>query len=907
MDSAPSHQRSRRGTSRGSRVSTPLHAPRRSHNVQPISRTPSNMARPSGSTTRDSYAAQGINDTSSIQLDSSVFATSPFPPRRRQLASAISGRKSRATSSIWDSDDYQVICAISEARGVSPSVGIAIMNTTTNEAILSQMCDTQFYVKTIHKIQIYNPSTILMVHTAFPPNPKSSLLSILEEELQGSSIEALDRRYWSESGGLELINTLAFREDLEALKLVIEGNFYAICAFSAVTKYVHLACHLAIMPHSLRIRYQPSENSMLVDTSTVNSLELIQSNESSRSKNCLFGLLNETLTPMGARMLRSNILQPSTQVEHTITPRLDALDELTVKEDTFFQIRHALKRFSDVEKLLTTVRGSFDRDIEWFTHILKLVIVPERASIYESELSINYVLMIKTFVLAVPDLYESLETAQATLLQRIREVLRPELIQPIIDLISTVINDDVVYVESPLDRYHQRTYAVKSGVHGMLDVARQTYKEGTDDVHQHIEDLNAQYDLVADLRFEQTRKYWLRIREVDLEDRDIPDILINRLQKNGFLECQTLILVQLNNRITDSHNEAVMLSDRVIRDLLDEIRGHVGDLFRVCEGISLLDMIASFGQSVTTRDYMRPEFGDTLALKAARHPICDKMMAEQFVPNDVYADVHHRFQIVTGSNMSGKSTYIRMIPLLQIMAQIGCFVPAEYAAFSVVEQLFVRTSTDDSIEANMSTFSIEMREMAFILRNINGKSLTIIDELGRGTSTRDGLAIALSMSEALIQSNSLVWFATHFHPLTRVLGRRPGVLNIHLTTNMSLASDGQTPKMTMLYKINSGPIQESHYGLDLAKAVGFPDKFIQTAESVAETLRRQIEEKEHSSRSRKVILKRKLVLNLHETLKQLHSSSMDDEALGSYLKKLQDEFVSRMHDIEYGHEITTEG
>lgn len=143
------------------------------------------------------------------------------------------------------------------------------------------------------------------------------------------------------------------------------------------------------------------------------------------------------------------------------------------------------------------------------------------------------------------------------------------------------------------------------------------------------------------------------------------------------------------------------------------------------------------------------------------------MMPRRFVPNDVYATEQHRFQIITGCNMSGKSTYIRMISLLQVMAQIGCFVPAEFAAFPIIHQLFVRMSTDDSIEANMSTFSIEMREMAFILRNINARSLVIIDELGRGTSTRDGLAIALAISEALIQSNSLVWFATHFSQLSK--------------------------------------------------------------------------------------------------------------------------------------------
>jgi DNA mismatch repair protein MSH4 len=132
-----------------------------------------------------------------------------------------------------------------------------------------------------------------------------------------------------------------------------------------------------------------------------------------------------------------------------------------------------------------------------------------------------------------------------------------------------------------------------------------------------------EYDLATEIKFDQNRKYWLRLREYDVEGRQLPDILINRVRKGGHIECQTLVLVKLNNRITDSHNETIMLSDKVIQELLDGIRGHIATLFRVCEGIALLDMLASFGHSVTAREYIRPELGDTLALKAARHPICD--------------------------------------------------------------------------------------------------------------------------------------------------------------------------------------------------------------------------------------------------------------------------------------------
>lgn len=249
--------------------------------------------------------------------------------------------------------------------------------------------------------------------------------------------------------------------------------------------------------------------------------------------------------------------------------------------------------------------------------------------------------------------------------------------------------------------------------------------------------------------------------------------------------------------------------------------------------------------------------------------------------------------------MSGKSTYIRTVAILQVMAQIGCFVPAEYASFKIIHNLFSRTSTDDSIESNMSTFSVEMREMAFILRNIDDKSLAIIDELGRGTSTRDGLSIAIAMAEALLQSEAIVFFATHFSELASVLEDRPGVLNLHLATETTLAED-DVPKMTMLYKIGSGIVQEENYGIKLARAIGFPWRFLSVAEDVTNALRQASEASRQDSESRKVARRRKLVLSLREALEQANDSDMDDETLRRLLQRLQSEFISRMELIDGG-------
>lgn len=165
------------------------------------------------------------------------------------------------------------------------------------------------------------------------------------------------------------------------------------------------------------------------------------------------------------------------------------------------------------------------------------------------------------------------------------------------------------------------------------------------------------------------------------------------------------------------------VGDEAIQGLIEEVRGQMSILFKICESVAMLDMISSFAQLVTSQDYVRPQLADTLAIKSARHPIREKIQHNKFVPNDVYATQQTRFQIITGCNMSGKSTYIRSIALMAVMAQIGSFVPAEYASFPILHQLFARVSMDDSIEANVSTFAAEMRETAFILRNINKRSM----------------------------------------------------------------------------------------------------------------------------------------------------------------------------------------
>lgn len=322
-------------------------------------------ARPSTSQNTREFNSSSITDSTSYPYGdpaslhlprsrrSNVSRTGSRPGTRRSLHSGA--------SVIGGGESQQIVCAVSEGRGISPTVGLAFVNMSTGEAVLSQICDNQFYVRTVCKLHVFEPTQILMISPVGTLSARSKMSAIIEEEMVDCKIVYLDRKYWSEVAGLDCVNQLAFLEDVDALKVAIGGNYFATCCFSAVClivlkvlgkswltmhvskaiKYIDLSLSLSFAFHSLRVRYQPSEGTMMIDLSSIRALELIQNIQDSKSSDCLFGLLNKTLTPMGSRYLRSNILQPATDLD-VLVPRHDAVEELQSKEEMFFATRQGL-------------------------------------------------------------------------------------------------------------------------------------------------------------------------------------------------------------------------------------------------------------------------------------------------------------------------------------------------------------------------------------------------------------------------------------------------------------------------------------------------------------------------------------------------------------------------------------
>lgn len=415
-----------------------------------------------------------------------------------------------------------------------------------------------------------------------------------------------------------------------------------------------------------------------------------------------------------------------------------------------------------------------------------------------------------------------------------------------------------------------------------------------------------EHELTLDLKYDTARQFYIRAHASELESPpSLPEPFINIFPKNKYVECQTLTLVKLNQKIKDVHNEIVAMSDSSIQLLITEVRTRIHALFKISEGIALLDLLSAFAELVTKGSYVQPELStDVLAVKSARHPIREKIQQEKYIPNDIYApQAHKRFQIITGCNMSGKSTYIRSIALLTIMAQIGSFVPADYASFPIKNSLFARISTDNCVEANVSTFASEMREMSFILRNIEPRSLVIVDELGRGTSTTDGLSIAIAISEALIQSKAHVWFVTHFRDLPRILAERVGVYNLHM--HVDIAPDFSAMKMR--YRISEGREEQKYYGLALAQLVDLPDEVMEVAVAASQQLNARNEEKRGNAKVVTLAKRRKLAICLKMTLVQAVEGELAGEQLLEKMRKVQEEFCVRMAAIEAEYVVAVNG
>uniref|UniRef100_A0A3B3CUB6 MutS homolog 4 n=1 Tax=Oryzias melastigma TaxID=30732 RepID=A0A3B3CUB6_ORYME len=334
------------------------------------------------------------------------------------------------------------------------------------------------------------------------------------------------------------------------------------------------------------------------------------------------------------------------------------------------------------------------------------------------------------------------------------------------------------------------------------------------------------------------------------------------------------------------------LLKHVFFSLLSTIHEHIHCLYKLSDAVSMLDMLLSLANACTISDYVRPEFTDTLAIKQGRHPILERMARQQPVSNNAYISEGSNFVIITGPNMSGKSTYLKQVALCQIMAQIGSFVPAEYASFRLAGQIFTRIGVDDDFETNSSSFMLEMKEISYIIHNASDKSLIIIDELGRGTSAEEGIGICHSVCEFLLGLKAFTLFATHFLELCQLESLYPNVENQHMEVQHMRSGDTGVEQVVYTYLLKRGCSEERLYGLRAAEMTALPPSIIQEARTIASKVSQQLMARHHvdpeSHRQRALY---RLATRL---LQAARNSRLDPDSLRMYLKGLKNQFESEL-------------
>ncbi|XP_065529075.1 mutS protein homolog 4 isoform X5 [Lathamus discolor] len=765
-------------------------------------------------------------------LNSACVGKTPLSSSRSVCRShtPLMGYSVTSSSAVSTHTAASVIVAVVEGRGLARGeVGMASIDLKNPEVILSQFSDNTTYAKVITKLKILTPLEIIMSNTACDAGNTTKLFSLITEHFKNVTFTTVQRKYFNETKGLEYVEQLCASEFC-TIFMEVQSKYYCLAAAAALLKYVEFIQNSVYAPKSLKVRFQGSEKTAMIDSSSAQNLELVINNRDSRNGHTLFGVLNYTKTPGGSRRLRSNILEPLVDAE-TINTRLDCVQELLQDEELFFGLQAGIiSKFLDTEQLLSV-----------------LVQIPKQDTVKTAESKITNLIYLKHTLELVEPLRAALRNCTTPLLKAYYNSLEDTRFGIILEKITTVINDDTRYTKGCLSMRTQKCYAVKPNINEFLDIARRTYTEIVDDIAGMITQLAEKYNLPMKTSFSSARGFFIQmnIDSSTLPNGQLPSEFTKITKMKNTYSFTSADLIKMNERCQESLREIYHMTYLIVCKLLNEIYEHIHCLYKLSDIVSMLDMLLSFAHACTLSDYVRPEFTDTLAIKQGWHPILEKIAVEKPVPNNTYLTEGNNFVIITGPNMSGKSTYLKQIALCQIMAQIGSYVPAEYCSFRIAEQIFTRIGMDDDIETNASTFMKEMKE-AFTL------------------------------------------FATHFLELCHIDALYPNVENYHFEVQHVRSSAGNKEKIAYTYTLSKGYTEEKNYGLKAAEVSSLPSSIVVDAKEITNHIAKQFL---HRQKSTPEMMRQRAVYHLAMRLVQTaRNSQLDPDSLRIYLTGLKKKY-----------------
>jgi DNA mismatch repair protein MutS len=588
----------------------------------------------------------------------------------------------------------------------------------------------------------------------------------------------------------------------------------AVAAAGAIVHYLKHQLRRKI-DHLTSLRCDAPADHVLLDSATQANLELVESRGVHDAS--LLSVLDRTITPMGARKLRGWILQPLRDLTE-LQRRQQMVSQLLQESDLLGSIRAELKSIRDIERAagrLSQASGNA-RDLVALKTSLQQIPALKREL---GELIGRIEFGASPVEAAVPAANDSTNQATRLPLQLQRQIRE---MPALAEKLTNALLDD-----PPLALKEGGIF--RDGYDADLDALRQASREGKNWIsHLQEREIAATGIKSLKVRYNSVFGYFIEITKSNLAN--VPAHYTRKQTTVGGERFITPELKEMEAKVLGADDRAQNLEYQLFQKLRDETLREIEPIQQTADAIAMLDVLCAFAESARLFRYCRPELNDSLRLviKDGRHPVLDQnLVDEKFVPNDTELDGENiRLAIVTGPNMAGKSTYIRQVALIVLMAQIGSFVPAESAQVGLVDRIFTRVGASDDLARGQSTFMVEMNETANIINNATERSLVILDEIGRGTSTFDGLSIAWSVAEFLydkIKARTL--FATHYHELTKLAEDRKGVCNLNVAVRE------WNEQIIFLRKIIPGGADKS-YGIQVARLAGLPKEILDRAKEI---------------------------------------------------------------------------
>ena len=667
--------------------------------------------------------------------------------------------------------------------------GISVADVTTGDYYLTEVEDNK---KLLDEINKYMPSEIIC-------NDAFLVSGIDIQDLKGRlgiTFYSLDAHFYDEDRCRKCLLKHFRVNTLQGMG--IEDFPAGLIAAGALMQYLY-DTQKNDLTHFTHLYPYLTSKYMLLDSSTRRNLELCETLREKQKRGSLLWVLDKTKTAMGARCMRQYIEQPMID-KGQIEKRLDAVEALTKRPMTRDEIREYLNPVYDLERLLSKVsfKTANPRDMIAFRNSLKML----------------------------PHIKTVLSEFEEGLLSEVDDSI--DGLEDICSLIdSAIIEDPPISVRDG--------GIIKDGFDDTIDNLRHAKTEGKNWL-MHLEEEDRARTGIKNLKIKYNKVFGYYYEVTNSYQNLVPEDYIRKQTLANAERYTNPRLKELEDTILNAEDKLYTLEYDLFCKVRDAVAMQIERIQKTAKAIAMLDVFASFSLVAERNHYVRPSINEkgVIDIKAGRHPVVEQMIdGDMFISNDTYLDNNkYCVSIITGPNMAGKSTYMRQTALIVLMAQIGCYVPADSANISIVDRIFTRVGASDDLASGQSTFMVEMNEVANILRNATSNSLLILDEIGRGTSTFDGLSIAWAVIEHISNKKLLgakTLFATHYHELTELEGKMNNV------NNYCIAVKEKGDDIVFLRKIVKGGADRS-YGIQVAKLAGVPDMVIDRAKEIAEQL-----------------------------------------------------------------------